>query len=468
MKSVQIFLFLGLLLMIGCNNKSKKNTAVKNQNMFTGAKNEVKLITLDPGHFHAALVQKSMYEQVDPVVHVYAPKGSDVQDHLKRIEGFNTRTENPTSWKEKVYVGSDFFEKMISEKPGNVMVTSGNNANKTEYILRSVEAGFNVLADKPMVITPEYFPMLEKAFEVAKQNNVLLYDIMTERHEVTTILQCELSKIPEVFGQLQIGTPENPAITKESVHHFFKYVSKNALKRPAWFFDVEKQGEGIVDISTHLVDLIQWEAFPEVILKKEDVEIISGKRWATDLTPEMFNKVTQLTEYPESLKKYLNGDILKVYSNGEINYTLKGIHAKTSVIWNYEAPEGTGDTHYSIMRGTKCNLIIQQGEKERYKPTIYIEANQEIDMDKFEIDLTKVVNTELAQTYPGISLVKIKSNLWTMDIPQKYKVGHEAHFAQVTEKYLQYLIDGKLPEWEVPNMIVKYYTTTEGMKAAMQ
>ena len=153
---------------------------------------------------------------------------------------------------------------------------------------------------------------------------------------------------------------------------------------------------------------------------------------------------------------------------GEINYTLKGIHAKTSVIWNYEAPEGTGDTHYSIMRGTKCNLIIQQGEKERYKPTIYIEANQEIDMDKFEIDLTKVVNTELAQTYPGISLVKIKSNLWTIDIPQKYKVGHEAHFAQVTEKYLQYLIDGKLPEWEVPNMIVKYYTTTEGMKASMQ
>ena len=74
----------------------------------------------------------------------------------------------------------------------------------------------------------------------------------------------------------------------------------------------------------------------------------------------------------------------------------------------------------------------------------------------------------MAQTYPGISLVKIKSNLWTIDIPQKYKVGHEAHFAQVTEKYLQYLIDGKLPEWEVPNMIVKYYTTTEGMKASMQ
>ena len=42
---------------------------------FTGAKGEVKIMTLDPGHFHAALVQKNMYEQVSPEVYVYAPKG---------------------------------------------------------------------------------------------------------------------------------------------------------------------------------------------------------------------------------------------------------------------------------------------------------------------------------------------------------------------------------------------------------
>ena len=33
---------------------------------FTGAPGEVQLMTLDPGHFHAALVQKSSYPQVDP------------------------------------------------------------------------------------------------------------------------------------------------------------------------------------------------------------------------------------------------------------------------------------------------------------------------------------------------------------------------------------------------------------------
>ena len=49
----------------------------------------VRLITLDPGHFHAALVQKLMYPQVDPVVSVFAPPGEDVQQHLKLIAGFN-------------------------------------------------------------------------------------------------------------------------------------------------------------------------------------------------------------------------------------------------------------------------------------------------------------------------------------------------------------------------------------------
>ena len=43
-------------------------------------------------------------------------------------------------------------------------------------------------------------------------------------------------------------------------------------------------------------------------------------------------------------------------------------------------------------------------------------------------------------------------------VPDKYHNGHEAHFAQVTENFLKYLRAGKLPEWEVPNMLTKYAT----------
>ena len=53
-----------------------------------------------------------------------------------------------------------------------------------------------------------------------------------------------------------------------------------------------------------------------------------------------------------------------------------------------------------------------------------------------------------------------------MIIPQKYRLGHEAHFGQVASRYLQYLVDGKLPGWEVPNMIAKYYTTTRALQIA--
>lgn len=467
MKNSAAILF-SIFTLAACTGGNKKPAETdKPQTMFTGAKGEVKIMTLDPGHFHAALVQKSMYEMVDSTVYVYAPEGDDLQGHLARINSYNSRAENPTNWNEIVYTGPDFFEKMIAEKPGNVMVTAGNNAIKTDYILKTIEAGINVLADKPMVITAEDFPKLEQAFQVAAEKGVLLYDIMTERHEITTILQRELSKNEAVFGSLQTGTAEEPAITKESVHHFSKMVSGSPLKRPAWFFDTKQQGEGIVDVNTHLVDLIQWEAFPEIILSKTDVEIVSGKRWTTDLTPEMFKKVTALDQYPDYLQKDVVDGTLKVYSNGEIVYKLKGIYAKASVIWNFEAPEDAGDTHYSIMRGTNCNIVIKQGAEQGYKPTLYVEA---IDGSSAELEtsLTKAVNEDLQATSPGIKLAKQADKLWMVEIPASYSVGHEAHFTQVTEKYLQYLKVGKLPEWEVSNMIVKYYTTTEGLKAALK
>ena len=166
----------------------------------------VQLITLDPGHFHAALVQKTMYDDVDSAVYVYAPAGNDLQLHLDRINAYNKRPEKPTHWKEEVYSGNDFFEKMIVEKKGNVVVLSGNNEKKADYILKSLQNGFNVYADKPMAIDGAQFEKIKQAFEIAQKNNLVLYDIMTERYEITTILQRELSMIPEIFGTLEKGS----------------------------------------------------------------------------------------------------------------------------------------------------------------------------------------------------------------------------------------------------------------------
>ena len=431
---------------------------------FLQAQQPVRLITLDPGHFHAALVQKSMYPGVDATVQVYAPGGPDLQMHLNKINGYNAAKTAPTNWNEQVYTGKDFFSKMISERKGNVVVLAGNNQLKTDYILQSVQAGFHVFSDKPMAITSEGFQKLQKAFQVAAEKKVLLYDIMTERYEISTQLQRALSMQPQLFGQLEKGTPDNPAVTKESVHHFFKYVSGSALTRPAWFFDVEQEGEGIVDVTTHLVDLVQWECFPEKIIRYDkDIKMLSAKSWNTVLSPAQLKDVTQLPEIPDYLNKYKDaaGNI-QVKCNGEINYQINGVHARVSVIWNYKAPEGTGDTHYSILRGTKCNLVIRQGAEQKFQPTLYIEpANKTIALAS---DVTAAIAAIQGQ-YPGVSVAPTAAG-WEVIIPASYKEGHEAHFARVTEKYLGFLKNNQLPAWEVPNMLAKYYVTTQARKLA--
>jgi predicted dehydrogenase len=424
-------------------------------------KEKVRLVTLDPGHFHAALVQKTMYPEVDSLVYVYSPGGNDLQQHLERIDAFNARKDNPTHWKEEVFAGNDFFEKMIFEKKGNVVVLSGNNQKKSEYILKSLQHGFHVLADKPMAITPSGFEQLKQAFSEALKNDLMLYDIMTERFEINSILQREFALIPEIFGTLQQGTPDNPAVIKESTHYFFKNVSGKVLTRPAWFFDTAQEGEGIADVMTHLVDLVQWECFPEQAIDyTKEIEVNAAKHWTTDLGIDQFKTVTHLDSFPSYLKNYVTHDSLKVFCNGEIHYTIRGVHVKTTAKWGYKAPEGSGDTYYASMRGTKANLVIRQGEEEQYHPVLYIEP---VERDS-GFDLSLRENMKIIQArYPGVDIKSSKAG-WQVFVPEKYKEGHEAHFARVTEHFLEYLKNKNIPAWEVPGMLAKYYTTTRAIE----
>jgi predicted dehydrogenase len=416
----------------------------------------VRLLTLDPGHFHAALVQKFMYDDVDPLVHVYAPQGDDVREHMKRIDGFNTRGENPTSWRTEIYTGPDYLQRMLKERRGTVVVISGNNAHKAQYILSSVEAGFHVLADKPMAITPPDLEKLKQAFATAQKHGTLLYDIMTERFEITSILQRELSRRPELFGTLLKGTPDDPAIRKESVHHFSKIVAGAPLKRPTWFFDVRQQGEGLVDVTTHLVDLVQWQAFPDQALRPEDAKVLSARRSRTSLTLDQFRKVTDAHAFPNFLAADVKNGVLNVYANGEFTYRLRDVHALISVKWDFEAPPGGGDTHFSVMRGSKATLMIQQGAAQQFKPVLYIERAGDVSPTAHEAAVRAAI-ASLQSKYPGVG-VKREGERWAVTVPEKYNVGHEAHFAQVTENFLRYLRAGRLPGWEVPNMLTKYAT----------
>ena len=175
--------------------------------------------------------------------------------------------------------------------------------------------------------------------------------------------------------------------------------------------------------------------------------------------------MTQLQSYPGFLLKDVRPDgSLYTYANGEIDYRIKGVHARVSVLWNFEAPEGAGDTHFSIMRGSRANLTIRQGAAEFWQPVLSIEPVATAGAADFPSALEHALR-RVREEYPGVD-VKRSGDAWQVIVPASYHVGHEAHFAQVATQFLDYVKRGSLPDWEVPNMIAKYFTTTRALEMA--
>jgi len=117
------------------------------------------------------------------------------------------------------------------------------------------------------------------------------------------------------------------------------------------------------------------------------------------------------------------------------------------------------------VRGTKADISIRQTAAEGYKPQIYISRKDGVAEEVFATILKESV-ARLAEKYPGLEVEQADAE-WRLVIPSSYDVGHEAHFGQVTEKYLRFLIDGKLPAWEVANMKSKYFITTSALEKAL-
>jgi len=456
------FLFCCLIpLLFGCQpaEKGRQSAALPES-----APSAHRFVVLDPGHFHAALVfKRAGYKGVSPQVGIYAPVGEDFVDHMARVVPFNTRTEDPASWRYHIKLGPDFQESMLKERFGDVAILSGRNKPKIDRILACVRGGFNVLADKPWVIEKSKLPVLESVLSESQAKGLVVYDIMTERFEITTILQRAIVQDEATFGQVVKGTPEDPAMIKKSVHHLYKLVAGRPNKRPWWFFDTGVQGEGLVDVTTHLVDMTFWILFPEEPINyKQDIEMVSAKHWPTVLTREQFEKVTRLPDFPRQLKLDSQGR-LPYYCNGNMHFRLRGINIMLQVEWHFQAPEGSGDTHYSIIKGTKAHVLVLQGAEQNYRPELYVKAAPGVDPAGVEKSLKALIEKLAATDYPGVSVVD-EGQRWRIEIPQKYRVGHEAHFGQVTDRFLEFL-DGKLlPEWERSNLLAKYYVTTSALE----
>ena len=76
------------------------------------------------------------------------------------------------------------------------------------------------------------------------------------------------------------------------------------------------------------------------------------------------------------------------------------------------------------MRGSKCDLIIKQGEAENFKPTLYIFSVKQDDY--FESTLNKALQS-LQLDFPGIEADKISDSQWKIVIPKALKKSDMKH-----------------------------------------
>lgn len=422
-------------------------------------------MVLDPGHFHASLVfKRTGYEGVSPLSSIYAPVGEDVTDHLARVVPFNNRPENPAGWQYRMYLGPDFMDVMLREKPGDIAIISGRNNEKIDRILACVDAGVNVLGDKPWLIDPGKFHLLESVLNRAEEQGLIAYDIMTERYEITSIIQRLIVGEEAVFGTIAAGTPDDPAVVKSSVHHLFKYVAGHPLKRPWWFFDTSVQGEGLVDITTHLVDLVFWILYPnQAVDYPKDIEMVSARHWPTVLSADQYETITGKAEFPPQFALDTDNRY-PYYCNGQVNFRLRGVNVRAEVVWNYRAPEGAGDTHYSIIKGSRAHVLVLQGKEQNYLPEMYVQPAPGVEREELKNALSSFVANLASDEYPGISVADAGDKGWHIQIPGTYRVGHEAHFGQVTDRFLEYLAGEPLPTWERANMLAKYFVTTQALE----
>lgn len=405
---------------------------------------DLHLITLDPAHFHAALVQKEMYAGVSPSVAVYAPLGLDLTEHLARVARFNQRAEHPTAWELEIHTSADSLERMLrSERPGSVVILSGRNRVKIERIERSVSAGFHVLADKPWILRSADLPRVAAALDMADESGVIAYDIMTERYEITSMLHRELVNSPAVFGSIVKGTPDDPAVWMDSMHRLLKTVAGVPMLRPVEFFDIDEQGEALNDVGTHLVDLAQWIVFPDQAIDyRTDIEMLAARRWPTVLSAEDWKRATGSARE----------DSFDYYGNNFVSYTVRGVHVQMNVRWDLE---GVSDTYVARIRGTKSSIEVRQGEAENFRPEVYVVPN------------TAALRGEVLAALREKLEVEERGEELLVKIPERLRVSHEEHFAQVTRQFFEYLKNPKtLPAWEKPNMLAKYYVSTKGVEMA--
>ena len=153
---------------------------------------------------------------------------------------------------------------------------------------------------------------------------------------------------------------------------------------------------------------------------------------------------------------------LEYYCNTLVSYALRGVHTTLNVIWDWEPPAGSGDTHFAFYRGTRARVEVRQGAADGYRPELYV------------VPATRTPSAAV------LAAVSARLAAPAADVPGRRRRGSrrrdphrdsgrvpgrprgalragDGQLPRVSRR-----IVAALPAWERPNMLAKYYVTTTG------
>ena len=400
------------------------------------------LVVVNPGHFHAALTLRLPHPRLEEDVHVYAEDGPDLERFLAIVESFNARERNPTRWKLHLHRGRDFLQRLIAERPGRLAIVAGRNDAKIGLIERLHAAGIAVLADKPWVIRADQLDAVRRVCSAPP----LAMDIMTERHEVSVRAMKALMQHEEVMGTLA-------CLSLKSVHHLYKLVNGRPLVRPAWYFDVDAQGEGIGDVNTHLADLVQWMTesdSPHDFAR--DVELIAARQWPTAVPLDMFQRITGLTAFPEKLSGQIEDGVLHYLCNASVRYRLRDVAVELETRWDLAIPQGGGDTHRFVARGTRAEIEVRLDASTGFKSGLTVRPREP--SASYSAALASAL-ASMQTRFPGMA-AQPSDGRFRLAIPDALRSTHEEHFAVVLDEFIDHLDRQAWPRNVGADLLTKY------------
>jgi predicted dehydrogenase len=421
----------------------------------------ITLAFLDPGHFHAALTLRERHPRVGDDVVVYTPEGgragAETAEFLVLLEAFNRRPQHPTRWRAEVRAGGDPLARLVRERPGQVVILAGKNDRKMTFIRRLHDAGLHVLADKPWITS---------AAALADVRHVLaggarVMEMMTGRHEITSILAERLVREPDVFGKFETGAGE-PSIRLASVHHLEKQVNGAPLRRPPWFFDVRVQGDGLADIPTHLVDQAQRFLKAHGAPTDREAELLQARRWSTPVPRAVFTRVTGVADFPPDLRGEVDGDVLAYAGNAELSFRLRGVGVAIITRWDLTVPAGGGDTHSATVLGTESRLRIEQGPHTGFRRRLFVEPRR--NGSRIEGALGRALAAWQPE-HPGLA-VAVSPGGFEIQIPDRLGTGHEGQFPLVLDEFLRAIDHGGWPDERAAETLAKYELLARALASA--